>query len=109
MPVVTQSISDAVFRALTESAPDGIVLVNQEGRIILVNERTERLFGFQREELLGQPVEVLVPTRSGENIVAIAPASWAIRKSGPWERAWSCSACARMARNFRLKSASARS
>jgi two-component system cell cycle sensor histidine kinase/response regulator CckA len=63
MPVATQSISDTVFRALTESAPDGIVLVNQEGRIILVNERTERLFGFQREELLGQPVEVLVPTR----------------------------------------------
>ena len=63
MPVATQSISDAVFRALTESAPDGIVLVNQEGRIILVNARTEKLFGFQREELLGQPVEALVPTR----------------------------------------------
>jgi two-component system cell cycle sensor histidine kinase/response regulator CckA len=63
MPVITQSISDTVFRALTESAPDGIVLVNQEGRIILVNERTEKLFGFQREELLGQPVEVLVPQR----------------------------------------------
>jgi two-component system cell cycle sensor histidine kinase/response regulator CckA len=63
MPVATQSISDAVFRELTESAPDGIVLVNQEGRIILVNGRTEKLFGFQREELLGQPVEVLVPER----------------------------------------------
>jgi PAS domain S-box-containing protein len=63
MPVATPTISDTVFRALTESAPDGIVLVNQEGRIILVNERTEKLFGFQREELLGQPVEVLVPQR----------------------------------------------
>jgi protein-histidine pros-kinase len=63
MPVATQIISDTVFRALTESAPDGIVLVNEEGRIILVNARTEKLFGYLREELLGQAVEVLVPER----------------------------------------------
>ena len=63
MSVATQGISDTVFRALTESAPDGIVLVNQEGRIILVNTQTEKLFGYQREELIGQAVEVLVPQR----------------------------------------------
>lgn len=63
MPVATQSISDTVFRALTESAPDGIVLVNEEGRIVLVNARTEKLFGYQREELMGQAVEILVPER----------------------------------------------
>ena len=63
---MTQSgskVSDAVFRALTESSPDGIVLVDQEGRIILVNLQTEKLFGYEREELLGQAVETLVPER----------------------------------------------
>ena len=59
----TKGVSDAVFRALAESAPDGIVLVNQEGRIVLVNLQTEKLFGYDREELLDKPLEILVPER----------------------------------------------
>src|SRR3546814_19971694 len=52
---------EAYFRALLEAAPDGIVITDGEGRIVLVNAQTEHLFGYPRDQLIGQPVEVLVP------------------------------------------------
>jgi len=48
---------------LVESAPDAMLMVNADGTIRLVNAKLERLFGYGREELLGQPIEVLVPQR----------------------------------------------
>lgn len=52
------------LRAAVESAPSGLVMADAEGRIVLVNREIERLFGYSREELLGQPIELLVPMRS---------------------------------------------
>jgi PAS domain S-box-containing protein len=48
---------------LLEAAPDAIVIVNKHGRIVLVNAQTQKRFGYEREELLEQPVEILVPPR----------------------------------------------
>lgn len=60
--VTQQRQAETKFRALLEAAPDAMVIVDQNGKIALVNGQTERLFGYQRSQLLGQTVEILIPT-----------------------------------------------
>ena len=61
MAVVEPEAADLRFHGLLEAAPDAIVCVDAEGRIVLVNGQTERMFGYERSDLIGQPVETLVP------------------------------------------------
>jgi PAS domain S-box-containing protein len=61
--VASEQASEGIFRVLLESAPDAMVIAGQDGRIILVNAQTEKLFQYNRTELIGKPVEILVPER----------------------------------------------
>jgi len=71
------------FRVAVESAPNGILILNQEGRIVLLNAHVEQIFGYGREELLGRPFALLVADKfrsvlphPPENCVAPAQVNW---------------------------------
>lgn len=90
-------LDDATFRALFEAAPDGILLVDDHGHIVLANEQIEALFGHPRAELIGKRIEALVPERfrslhvSHRDLYIDAPATrpmgskldlWGLRQDG---------------------------
>jgi len=58
--------SEGTYRAIVESAPDAFVIVNRAGVIVLANRQAENLFGYPGEEMLGQPVEMLLPEQYRE-------------------------------------------
>jgi len=62
--------SEATSRAFLESASESVLVADAAGRIVLVNARTEKLFGYSRAELIGQPVEMLIPAPLRERHVA---------------------------------------
>jgi PAS domain S-box-containing protein len=61
--VTDRKRADEKFQRFLEYAPDAIVMVNSSGNIVLTNPQTEKLFGYSRAELLGQPIEILLPER----------------------------------------------
>jgi PAS domain S-box-containing protein len=62
--------SDARYRGLLEAAPDAMVVVDGEGRIVLLNLQAEKQFGYQRDELIGQEVTNLIPEGFAERLIA---------------------------------------
>jgi len=63
MDITERRRAEEKFRVAVEASPIGIVLVDGQGRIVLVNTYTEKLFGYAREEIIDQPVEILLPER----------------------------------------------
>ncbi len=62
--------SETYFRTLLESAPDAMVIVDDQGKIVIVNGQTESMFGYKRKELLGRKIEMLLPDRLHKGHVA---------------------------------------
>ncbi len=58
-----QQRADPMFHGLLESAPDAMVIVASDGRIMLANAQTDRMFGYRREDLIGREIEMLIPPR----------------------------------------------
>ena len=58
-----QLAAERHFRLAVEAAPNGMIMVDSAGRIAMLNSQVERMFGYARSELLGQPVDILVPPR----------------------------------------------
>jgi PAS domain S-box-containing protein len=67
---VTERIkAEQRFQQLVLAAPDAMLIVDEHGTIVLVNEQTERLFGYRRDDLVGQSIELLIPARLREQHV----------------------------------------
>jgi PAS domain S-box-containing protein len=62
--------SEAKYRGLLEAAPDGMVVVNQDGKIVLLNAQAEKQFGYHRDELLDKMVKSIIPEGFAERLIA---------------------------------------
>lgn len=62
--------SEAKYRGLLEAAPDAMVVVDEEGSIVLVNVQAEKQFGYPRDELIGRKVTDIIPSGFAERLVA---------------------------------------
>ena len=92
------------FRLVVEAAPNAMVMVNRAGEIVMVNAQAERVFGYPRAELLGQPVEMLVPEQFRGHHPELREHSLSSHWHGRWGRAATFLASRRMAASSRSRS-----
>lgn len=82
MQLLTTETSDT-FRQLLESAPDAIIIVDNSGTITLANKIAEKNFGYRREEMIGQPIELLIPKRYRQDHLQARDSYFAEPKTRP--------------------------
>ena len=85
---------------LLEAAPDAMVVVDRQGKIVLVNAQMKSIFGYGREELLGHAMEMLMPQRFGASTPATARAFSPIHTFGPWGLAQNSTGCGKTVPSF---------
>ncbi|TKB67623.1 MAG: PAS domain S-box protein [Nitrospira sp.] len=79
--LIERKRAEEQFRLVVESSPNGMLMVDESGAILMVNRQIEQLFGYERAELVGQSVEMLVPQRIGSHHAGDRKAFFAHSKS----------------------------
>jgi len=100
-----QSVSSELARSVLDAAPDAMIIIDDAGVIFFANRQVSTLFGYPHVDIIGKPVEFLMPERFRDRHLAHRQSYARACASGPWERDWNCSASAWMGRNFRSRSA----
>jgi PAS domain S-box-containing protein len=81
--------AEARFRRLMKSAPDAMLVVNRAGKILLVNDQVQRLFGYEREELLNHEIEILMPQRFRDSHLGHREVFFSNLAFERWGQVWS--------------------
>src|SRR5262245_48133389 len=105
-PAKLDRAGEAVTKVM-EAAPDGMVVIGPDGRIIRVNTQAEELFGYSQDQLLGQKLDLLIPPRRPRPIRRGSRVTFRTRRFVRQFMIWKCWPAGGMARRFPRKSVSA--
>lgn len=104
-----RGLAEEKFRLAVEACPNGMVMFDGHGKTVMVNTEIERQFGYRRESLIGQPVDMLIPVRLRGQYALHREAVNYLPECAASEQIPIFSDCAGMEANFRSRSVSLRS